>query len=394
MIKKGAVFLVMGILLVVFEFGFAVSASGDSPGVNLQEIDQQLLSLLRMKKYEELDSKIKAYFASCEADFLQEKYLNTAFDTFYRYLPELEPLLNDWISRQPDSYAANLARGIYYTKVGWTKRGSDGAGETTKEQFEGRESYFKKAKKDIDKALSINNRLTGALCYEILILSYFGKGEEIRRLRDKGLAINPHSLTLRMTYISTIRPARGGSMREMKKEIEDARVYFERNPNLKSIQGSTAAERADQMLFADEYAKAIAYYSFALSNGNNSYYNFQRGLAYFLNKQFDLGIKDMDIAIGLRPNNPDAYFWRGYAKHRLQRYTEAVADLSKAIEDDPRNDKAWITRANAYAFLGKADLSSADFEKAVMLWPNDEQHRYGLGQVKKQIEIKNSSLQN
>ncbi len=91
----------------------------------------------------------------------------------------------------------------------------------------------------------------------------------------------------------------------------------------------------------------------------------------------------MDIAIQLRPNNPDAYYQRGYAKHRLQRYNEAIVDLSKTIDNDPYVDAAWYWRGMGYSFLGKHDLALADYEKAVALSPDNSYFVYARDAKKK-----------
>jgi tetratricopeptide (TPR) repeat protein len=259
--------------------------------------------------------------------------------------------------------------------------------KTTEKQLEGMELYFNKAARDLDKAHSINPRLIHALCYEMLILSNYGERDQLRQLRDKGLAVNPSSSTLRWTYISTLLPRWGGTIEEMRKEIESARPYYIKNPELKALEGRISAEYGDQAFFDErDYQKAIRFYNEALRYGEGSFYHFQRGVTYSSTRQFDLCIKDMDIAIQLRPNNPRAYFQRGYAKHRLQRYNEAIVDLSKSIDDNPYEDRAWITRGYAYSFLGKKDLALADYEKAVALSPNNRQYLFARDAMKKSVQ--------
>ena len=390
--RKGIVILlVIGIVSGFLCLDQSAAASSETILTDLQEIDQQLLSLLKTRKYEQLDSRIRAYVRSYEADPLHEKYLNVAFEVFSRNLPALEPLLTEWISKQPKSYAAYAARGIYYIRVGATKPDSKVTNETTVKQLEGMLFYFNKAMRDLDKAYSINPRFINALCYEMLILPAYGERDKLRQLRDKGLALNPSNSALRWTYISILLPRWGGSIEEMQKEIESARPYYAKNPDLKGLEGRILAEYGDQAhFFEGDDQKAIQFYNKALQYGDHPFYHFQRGVAYSSNNQFDLCINDMDIAIQQRPNNPPAYFFRGYAKHRLQRYNESIVDLTKSIDDDPYEDKAWFTRGNSYTFLGKNDLALADYEKAVALSPDNSQYLNARGSMKKQVQKKSN----
>jgi tetratricopeptide (TPR) repeat protein len=387
--RRGIVLvLVIGLISGILFFDHVAVASSETALTNLEEIDQQLLSLLKSKQYEQLDSKIMAYMRSYEGDPLREKYVNVALEVFSRNLPSLEPSLTEWISKQPTSYTAHAARGIYYVRVGGTKRGSKFINQTTKKQLEGMTLYFDKALRDLDKAYSINHRLIQALCYEMVILRAYGLHDQLRRLRDKGLAVNPSSSWLRWTYISSLLPRWGGSIEEMREEIESARPYFTKNPDLKGIEGRISAEYGDYAFWQGNYQKAIRFYDEALRYGDASSYRFQRGVAHSRIKQFDPCIKDMDIAIQLRPNNPDAYYQRGYAKHRLQRYNEAIVDFSKSIDDDPYGDGAFFYRGNAHSFFGNYDLALADFEKAVTLSPDNSNYVYARDATKKLVQAK------
>jgi tetratricopeptide (TPR) repeat protein len=388
--RKGIVLvLVIGIIsgFLCFNHGFA--ASTETTLTNFQEIDQQLLSLLKSKKYEELDSKIKAYLKSYEADPLRERYVSIAFEVFQRPLPDLEPLLNEWISKSPKSYAAYAARGIYYTSTGQTERGGQVISETTKKQLEGMDFYFNKAIKDLDKAYSLNPRLIHALYYKMGILAHYGERDQLRQLRDKGLAINPLSSVLRWMYITTLLPRWGGSIEKIQKEIESARPYYTKNPDLKALDGRILAEYGDQAFyFEKDYQKAIRFYNEALQHGDAPFYYSQRGTVYVYNNQFDLCIKDMDFVIQHHPNDPESYFYRGFSKHRLQRYNDAIADFTKSIDDNPHDPRPWINRGHAYNLLKKYDLALTDFEKAVALSPNNSDYLSARDAMKRRLQTK------
>ncbi|MHC4706876.1 MAG: tetratricopeptide repeat protein [Planctomycetota bacterium] len=83
----------------------------------------------------------------------------------------------------------------------------------------------------------------------------------------------------------------------------------------------------------------------------------------------DRAIADLSKAIGLDPNDPDAWQVRGYAYANLKQWDKALADSSKAIELEPDNSDHWWNRARVYSDMGKSEEAIADFSKVIELDP-------------------------
>ena len=62
-------------------------------------------------------------------------------------------------------------------------------------------------------------------------------------------------------------------------------------------------------------------------------------------------IADLNQAMALNTNYPDAYLYRGEAKSRLKDYAGTIADDTRAIELKPEYAYAYFTRGNARAAL-------------------------------------------
>jgi tetratricopeptide (TPR) repeat protein len=371
--KKIIVVLVTGAILGFLSFvGAALPTASALPGN--QELDRQLLDLLKSKSYGRLDAQMSTLVKNYETDFKRETDVDLAVDVFSRPLPDLEPLLTEWITQWPRSYVAYLARGAYYIRIGGIKRGAKTYKETTQQQIEGMTLYFQKAWKDLDQAYALNPRLLHALCCKMTILMSYKERDQMRLLRNKALEVNPYSVTARWSYINTLLPRWGGSIREMTLEIEAARPYHAKNPALKILEGRVSCEYGDQAFFNDDYPKAIGLYTESLRYGNAYQYNFQRGFAYSYSDQYDLSNKDLDLAIQLRPNSPRAYYVRGFNRGQQGKLEEAIKDLDRALEDNPYDDQVWNSRGLVYLRLGKADLALKSFEKAVALSPNEVQY--------------------
>ena len=63
---------------------------------------------------------------------------------------------------------------------------------------------------------------------------------------------------------------------------------------------------------------------------------FNRGIAYYSKKEYDLAISDYDQAIALNSNFPDAYLKKGLAYFGKKDYDDAIAEYTKALELSPK----------------------------------------------------------
>src|SRR5438876_4842072 len=94
-----------------------------------------------------------------EKDLGKEVDVQLAFAAFSTSRPELEPLLNEWVTRRPKSYPAQLAAGEYFNHLGWQKRGYKWAQDTSEEQFKQMNTAFAQSIRYVGDALSLHPAL-------------------------------------------------------------------------------------------------------------------------------------------------------------------------------------------------------------------------------------------
>ena len=361
-------------LAVTFVLTFFISnVAWGAPNSN-SEMDKYILSLVKAQDFDKLESMLIEIENDYEKDYLKERKVDLAFDTFYRARSDLDRLLGNWIKAKPNSYIAYMARGVYYTKVGWSSRGTAYVDETTKKQFDGMAYYFQKAFKDFEQARSLNKKMLHPLCYEIEILMNYGEKEQIRKLYKEALQINPMSLTARWYYITTILPRWGGSISKIEQEVASARPYYQKNSALKILDGRVTAELGDQAFFNQDYTKAEQLYKDALKFGNHWFYNEQMGEIFGYSRQAERSNKDLKIALELRPNFNRALFMLGMNLYQTQHYKEAISILSEVIDNDQYDHKTLEIRGDCYLRLDKLDLALSDFEKAIILEPRNAEY--------------------
>ena len=84
----------------------------------------------------------------------------------------------------------------------------------------------------------------------------------------------------------------------------------------------------------------------------------------------DRALADFDKAIGLDPNNHQAYLGRGaLLAQRTRDYRRAIGDFDRTLQLEPRNLTALIARGDAYSQVGEFPRAFEDLDRAVALEP-------------------------
>jgi hypothetical protein len=110
------------------------------PNVHAQAADSPTSvarTLLRDRRFDELEKLVASTQTRYLADHGLERELDLLLDQFYRPLEWMDEPLDAWVAASGSPHA-HLGRGIYYTAMGWQRRGAAFARETTAAQFKGR----------------------------------------------------------------------------------------------------------------------------------------------------------------------------------------------------------------------------------------------------------------
>jgi lipoprotein NlpI len=94
-----------------------------------------------------------------------------------------------------------------------------------------------------------------------------------------------------------------------------------------------------------------------------------RGIAYFLKREYEHAVADFTAAIQVKPGAADAYYNRGLAYRQLEQDDRAIADYDMAIHLWPDFADAYNNRGYIYSIEGQLDRALADYETAIRLNP-------------------------
>jgi len=133
-------------------------------------IKNDVIPRLYAKDFAYLDQLFSDLQANYAKDFLTESALSDILITIADLGdPKAESYFNEWVQRFSVAYPAYLARGVYYTGMGWEARGTKFAKDLKTEEIEGMKTYFQKAIHDLERALDINPHLVHGYAYLINI---------------------------------------------------------------------------------------------------------------------------------------------------------------------------------------------------------------------------------
>ena len=176
----------------------------------------ELIGLLRAGRFEELEARLTTYQEGFETGGIAEEIVEIAFFVFANSDPRLESMLAQWIQLFPDSYAAPLAKGIYYWHLAWRTRGSRLAQETSELSFTEMRDYLALSDSDLELAIRLNEKLSIAYAYRIGIAMLGPRNHRQRRsILEAGLETVPKSAVIRYRYLFALLPWWDGSLEKI-----------------------------------------------------------------------------------------------------------------------------------------------------------------------------------
>ncbi|EQA52093.1 tetratricopeptide repeat protein [Leptospira kmetyi] len=257
----------------------------------------------------------------------------------------------------------------------------------------------------------------------ILILSLFMPGSSENKNQT-----DPATVVVQPTWIEGLLSGFLAVVHEIKESFaSDPNANANANSNGASIpppnnSGEDPNEifkRAYQANEKGDYLKAVTEYSryLELVPGDASgYYN--RGLAQYTLKQYNVAVKDFEKAVEIDPNKTGAFLYKGYANEMLrdcptavedfqkaidlgekynaelyghkarcentdENYDDALKDAQKAVNLDKKDAYAYFELAYAQYGLGRYQDSAVTYTKVLQLTPKDEVafHNRGLAYV-------------
>lgn len=107
------------------------------------------------------------------------------------------------------------------------------------------------------------------------------------------------------------------------------------------------------------------------------------GSAYLAQKEYDLSIKHLTIALDMNKSHAKGYLNRGVALAANKDYLQALKDYSQAIKIEPNFMQAFVNRGIVLFFLGDRSSALEDFNQAIFLDPKFSESYFNRGNLYK-----------
>jgi len=299
MIRKhlmpGAAVMTLALLLSGVGPGIALAApaeaSANEPNYVLaNEINAFALKTFKMlsaKDYAGVEKLFQPYLNAYAAKKISAEDLALRFDPFSG-MTEMESEFDGWIAASPKSYAARLARGIYFVEEAWRKRGIRMGNLTSDEQTAGFRRYLKKSREELTASLSLYARPVDS--YRYLIRVAKGLDGDARSLLDEALRLDPRAVEARLEYLDTITPRWGGSKEEMTRFLNESKQSQMTEAGKTQVAGRYWYALAQQARLEKDYHAGSGYFY-------QGYLATHEANALLFSAEIAVDAKDRDLAI-------------------------------------------------------------------------------------------------
>ena len=126
------------------------------------------------------------------------------------------------------------------------------------------------------------------------------------------------------------------------------------------VMGKDHFQRGQFSVAIEHYDRAIQ-----LMDPPSSTYYEQRGITHWVEREYELAIRDFGAAIELDSDNHVYYGWRGKAQRSNRQYEAAIKDYDRAIELCPANMVYYHARGNAKRSLRRYGDALDDYTKMI-----------------------------
>ena len=345
---------------------------GNRPALSVEQIEK-LGKLFLSSDFDQLHQELFSLQKAFEQDLALEWQSKQAYEIFEISRDNYQELLDEWIEKYPVHFSAYLARAHYYSVLASESRGTAYAKETSEEEFSWMRKYNTLALQDVEKALSINNRLLPAYLLQLKIYNTQGNDEEVQKTFNKATGYFPYSHHLYdyMVWFST--PRWGGSYERMRELARQAYKWRGKNPELYWLSGMIYCDMAWYARRDNDFPKAIELYNKALLYGDNSYFYQERGRTYAMQGEINKAITDLNKCVELDPTRKRSYKHRASVLIKAEEKDKAVADiimLGRLSPGDP--DINGLQRWALSYLVNKKDSTSEKYINEIIVASDPE----------------------
>jgi tetratricopeptide (TPR) repeat protein len=120
---------------------------------------------------------------------------------------------------------------------------------------------------------------------------------------------------------------------------------------------------------------------------------FENGVKLFQSRDFQSAQLEFGKVIVAQPTNAEAYYYRARCVSIQRLYVEVERDLNRAIELKPQYPEAYLARAIARIELDKFEAAKADADKALSQGCDPGEGHYWRGKIKMRLDDRDGACE-
>ena len=303
--------------------------------------------LLRKSDFQHLEQ----YFSGIQGRFREGKAsaeeLRTAYRAFYPTDRSLAPKYDAWVSKYPQSYAARVARGIYYKKIGYEERGGEYMSETSEMQIAKMDQAMQKAISDLGASIKMDQKPFLSYFHMIDITRSYAGIAYTRKMYDQAISLAPTFVDVRRKYMMALEDKWGGSLEQMKEFLSECKRESLPQSQLNALESMVYEDAASELEQRGDHSGAESAYR----------------------KAIELGGTDCDSCVALSLSNVLV------AENKI---ADAIPVLNRYVEDHPSDNSTLEWRASLYLKIRKVPEAVADLTKAADAGESAAQNQLGV----------------
>ena len=281
--------------------------------------------------------------------------------------PANEEHLTTWVTAYPESAAARIARGTYYSHLASLSRGEAYISDTHADQLEAMAYYYAMAQADYHASLNLDVSQEAAYIGLLTIAMVTGNDAYFAHVARQGLAVNPNSSGIHYRMLIKLRPEWGGSLHQLSRYIEILKKKYADNPAFGYLNGHMSKVLAVRAYVAGNNDLALSHINAAIAERPSS-----SRLAFRANLISETdpskALADLDRAIALSPDNADYRMDRAKIYVAREQFSRALEEIEFGLSLDPYEPILLAEYAQLLfpiAFHAERDGRKEEFETLV-----------------------------
>jgi tetratricopeptide (TPR) repeat protein len=347
--------------LVIVAFSLMVSA----PAICASDATLDATGLLQRGDFQHLEQYFSEAQSRFRADQVSAEELRDAFRAFYPTDRSLAPKYDAWVSKYPKSYAARVARGIYYKKIGYEERGSEFVSKTSEIQLAKMDEAMRMAISDLGASITMDPKPFLSYFHMIDITKSYAGIVYTRKMYDQAVRLAPRFVDVRRKYMQSLEDKWGGSLDQMKEFLSECQRDSLPQSQLNALESMVYENAASELEQGGDHAGSESAYRKAIELGGadcDSCLALSLSKVLIAENKIAEAIPFLDRYVEDNPSDNPALEWRASLYLRIRKVPEAVADFTKAAD---AGDAAAQNQLGVLYMTGVPGFMSPDVEKGV-----------------------------